>query len=93
MKTIDSHAHITVPQITKEFPNGSWRLDMMPKEGTRDFRKYTKKARQGTIDVDTIIEDMKDMKVDMMAISPAPSLFFYEESPDKGLLAAQPVTY
>jgi aminocarboxymuconate-semialdehyde decarboxylase len=89
MKTIDSHAHITVPQITKEFPNGSWRQDMMPKEGSRDFRKYTKKARQGTIDIDTILEDMKDMKVDMMAISPAPSLFFYEESLDKGLLAAQ----
>ena len=89
MKIIDSHAHISAPQVIREFPEGSWRQDLVPKEGTRALRKSSLKAHLERIDIGIISEDMKQMGVDLLAISPPPSLFFYEESPDRGLRAAQ----
>lgn len=89
VQTIDIHCHITIPKITQEFPDGSWRQDIVPKEGVRAIRKYSERSRQGTIDIDTLLEDMHDMQIDHMALSPSPSLFFYEETPERGLRAAQ----
>ena len=89
MKIIDAHTHIIAPQIMQEFPEGNWRKDIKPQDGVRDFRKFSGAVFRKTIEVDLLLEDMQDMRIDIMALSPPPSFFFYELPPDQGLHAAQ----
>jgi aminocarboxymuconate-semialdehyde decarboxylase len=89
MQIIDSHAHVVIPQILQEFRDGSWTKDIKRKEGTINHRRYSDKLFRETMDVEAILADMKEMRIDKMAISPTPSMLFYELSPEAGLHASQ----
>ncbi len=79
MPNIDTHAHIVVRQITRDFGNEPWRPVIERVKGgqvVRNDRMNLGPIPREITDIDGILEDMHKMRIDTMAICPPPFMFF-----------------
>ena len=91
-RNIDTHGHIVVRQITRDFGDEPWRIQIERVEGGQIVSNNQMKLGplpHEIVDINGILEDMDRLKIDTMAICPPPFLFFYDLSPEVALRAAQ----
>lgn len=88
---IDIHAHIIVPEITRDAaPNEGWRPHVGWEEG-RQFvefggRRLSSAVRE-FVDIETILEEQDKAGVDLLVLTPWSSLFRYDADLDATMQA------
>lgn len=92
MPRIDTHAHIVVPEITTNQGSEPWRPEVIQTpdgQFIQNNRFRNGPTPREILDVAKIIEDMDEMRIDIMALSVPPFLFLYDLPDAEGLGAAQ----
>ena len=92
--TVDMHAHVIVPEITREAGDGeAWRPHVFRDEtgaqvvemGGREIRS----AIAEFVEIDGIIATQEDAGVDRVLLSPWVPLLYYDAEPEEGLARAR----
>ena len=87
--TIDTHAHIVVPELLREAaPDETWRPRIFREEGRQIVEyagKQIKSAIYEFVRIDSILEAQSAASVDRIVLCPWVSLLRYEANPDEGL--------
>lgn len=89
----DAHAHIIVPEITREAaPGESWRPHVSWRDGRQVIdaggRQITSAVRE-FVRIDAILEAQQEAGVERVLLCPWASLLRYEAAPDEGLRACR----
>lgn len=89
MTVIDTHAHVIVPQITREAaPDETWRPRIFweGKQQVIEFAgRQIKSALREFVDIQAILAEQDRAGVDRVLLCPWASLLRYDASPDEGL--------
>jgi aminocarboxymuconate-semialdehyde decarboxylase len=93
MTVIDTHAHIIVPEILRDAkPTEEWRPHVVWDNG-KQFVEYGPKriasATREFVQIETILDEMKNAEVDAVLLCPWVSLVRYEATPEESLDACQ----
>lgn len=88
---IDIHAHIIVPEITRQAaPEESWRPNVITEDG-RQFVEFGGRrlgsALREFVDIETILAEQDKAGVDKVVLTPWSSLFRYAAEPELSLQA------
>src|SRR5262245_38173440 len=91
--TLDAHAHVIVPEITREAGEGEWRPQVVrDDDGARVVELAGKQIRSATcefVDVERIVTARSEAGVDRVLLSPWVPLLYYDVAPGEGLRRAR----
>ena len=86
---VDAHAHLIVPEITREAaPGEAWRPRVFWEDGKQVVEYGGKQIRSAVrefVDVELILEAQRSAGIDQTVLCPWVSLLRYEEEPEEGL--------
>jgi aminocarboxymuconate-semialdehyde decarboxylase len=91
--TLDAHAHVIVPEITREAGEGDWRPRVFrDDDGAQVVELGGKQIRSAIcefVDADRIVATRTRAGVDRVLLSPWVPLLYYDAAPDEGLRRAR----
>jgi aminocarboxymuconate-semialdehyde decarboxylase len=89
MTTTDFHAHVIVPEITRDAaPSEAWRPRVYREEGDQVVELGGRPIRSAVgefVDVDRIVEAQEAAGIERTVLSPWVPLLFYDAEPEEGL--------
>ena len=91
--TVDAHAHVIVPEITREAGEGDWRPRVFrDDDGAQVVElggKQIRSAIEEFVDAERIVAARREAGVDRVLLSPWVPLLYYDAAPDEGLRRAR----
>ncbi len=86
---VDCHAHVIVPEITRDAePGEGWRPHVYIEDGRQvvELGGFVLRAVAGElVDVDAIVEARRERGIDLVILSPYVPLLFYDVEPEEAL--------